>query len=68
MELIAKFFGFTSPSIQVNIAALDTIKENDKLEAQRAEVKARMANFGRKSLLEGGVFSQHNRVLQPHNK
>lgn len=67
MELIAKFFGFT-PSMSVNIAALDTLKENEKLEAQRAEVKARMAQFGRKSLLEGGVFSQHNRVLQPHNK
>ena len=64
MEFIARFFGFTEPTMAVNIAALDTIKEDDKLEAQREAVKARMATFGRKSLLEGGEFSRwENRSL-----
>jgi hypothetical protein len=68
MQALAKFFGLYDPTPIINSMAADDLKkEHPMLEEKRAAAKARMASFGRTSLLEGGEFSRKNRCLKPTN-
>lgn len=65
MNAIARFLGTIESTPVVNASMLE-IKENPELEAKRAAVKARMKDFGRKSMLEGGTYSRKNTCLKPN--
>lgn len=69
LTAIGKFVGVIDLTPVVNLHGIDDLKkENPDLEAKRLEAKARMASFGRKSMLEGGEFSRNNRCLMKPQK